>query len=92
MTENFSHQTVLLQEAVDALKIESSGCYVDGTFGRGGHSREILKRLGSDGCLLALDKDARAAGIIATPDTVTITDMTGFVALTARYPRQLAWY
>lgn len=60
MTENFSHQTVLLQEAVDALKIESSGCYVDGTFGRGGHSREILKRLSSDGCLLALDKDARA--------------------------------
>ncbi|MEJ2214294.1 MAG: 16S rRNA (cytosine(1402)-N(4))-methyltransferase RsmH [Gammaproteobacteria bacterium] len=60
MTENFSHQTVLLQEAVDALKIESSGCYVDGTFGRGGHSREILKRLGSDGCLLAMDKDARA--------------------------------
>jgi len=42
--------------------------------------------------LYALDKDARAAGIIATPDTVTITDMTGFVALTARYPRQLAWY
>ena len=42
--------------------------------------------------LYALDKDARAAGIIAAPDTVTITDMTGFVALTARYPRQLAWY
>ena len=51
---------------------------------------EAILRCGAQ--LYALDKDARAAGIIATPDTVTITDMTGFVALTARYPRQLAWY
>jgi len=42
--------------------------------------------------LYVLDKDARAAGIIGPPDTVTVTDMPGFVALTARYPRQLAWY
>lgn len=67
-TENFSHQfthqsghqAVLLQEAVDALNVQSSGCYVDGTFGRGGHSRQILNRLSSEGCLLALDKDVRA--------------------------------
>ena len=67
-TENFSHQykhqsghqAVLLQEAVDALDVQSSGCYIDGTFGRGGHSREILGRLGNQGCLLALDKDVRA--------------------------------
>jgi len=42
--------------------------------------------------LYALDKDARAAGIITTPDNVTSTDMAAFVTLTARYTRQLAWY
>ena len=39
------HQTVLLREAVDALVTTASGYYVDGTFGRGGHSRELLGRL-----------------------------------------------
>ena len=58
--QGFSHQTVLLQEAVEALNVKPSGCYVDGTFGRGGHSREVLKRLDDKGCLLALDKDTRA--------------------------------
>jgi 16S rRNA (cytosine1402-N4)-methyltransferase len=60
MDELFVHQTVLLHEAVTALDVIEDGCYVDGTFGRGGHSREILKKLGSAGCLIAIDKDARA--------------------------------
>ncbi len=60
MTEEFIHQTVLLHEAVAALDVIEDGCYVDGTFGRGGHSRQILKKLGSDGCLIAIDKDVRA--------------------------------
>lgn len=51
------HTTVLLQEAVDALQIRENGIYVDGTFGRGGHSRHILQRLGPEGRLIALDKD-----------------------------------
>ena len=54
------HQTVLLQEAVEALEIKASGTYVDGTFGRGGHSRAILARLGPNGRLLALDRDPQA--------------------------------
>jgi len=50
----------LLREAVEALAIKPSGLYVDGTFGRGGHSRAILERLGPDGRLLALDRDPQA--------------------------------
>jgi len=60
MVEDLVHQTVLLHEAVSALNVIEDGCYVDGTFGRGGHSRQILKKLGSDGCLIAIDKDVRA--------------------------------
>ena len=54
------HRTVLLREAVEALEIKPSGIYVDGTFGRGGHARAILERLGPDGRLLALDRDPQA--------------------------------
>ncbi|MCZ6830399.1 MAG: 16S rRNA (cytosine(1402)-N(4))-methyltransferase RsmH [Gammaproteobacteria bacterium] len=54
------HQTVLLPEAVAALVTERDGYYVDGTFGRGGHSREILSVLGAGGHLLAVDKDLQA--------------------------------
>lgn len=60
------HKTVLLREAVDALVVERDGQYVDGTFGRGGHSREILERLGPSGRLLALDKDLAAASAAAS--------------------------
>ena len=51
------HIPVLLEEAVDALNIRANGIYVDGTFGRGGHSRLILSRLGESGRLIAFDKD-----------------------------------
>jgi len=51
------HTTVLLNEAVAALAIKPDGVYVDGTFGRGGHSKKILDQLGGDGRLIALDKD-----------------------------------
>lgn len=56
----FEHQTVLLKEAVDALQVRPEGHYVDGTFGRGGHSREILRRLAPEGRLLVLDRDPEA--------------------------------
>jgi len=49
-----------LEQAVDGLKVRSDGCYVDCTFGRGGHSRLILARLGSAGRLIALDRDPQA--------------------------------
>jgi len=54
------HQTVLLTEAVDSLVSDRQGCYVDGTFGRGGHSRLILEKLGEKGFLVGIDKDPDA--------------------------------
>ena len=54
------HKSVLLNESVDALSIVADGIYVDGTFGRGGHSRAILQKLGPNGRLLAIDKDLEA--------------------------------
>jgi 16S rRNA (cytosine1402-N4)-methyltransferase len=55
-----AHVPVLLREAVDALEVKADGVYADCTFGRGGHSREVLRRLGSRGRLLALDRDLGA--------------------------------
>jgi len=55
-----SHITVLLNEAVEALNVRADGIYVDGTFGRGGHSRLILSKLGSQGRLIGLDRDLAA--------------------------------
>ena len=54
------HYSVLLDEAVQALVQDPSGLYVDGTFGRGGHSQEILAKLNASGCLLAIDRDQAA--------------------------------
>ena len=55
-----AHIPVLLDEAVDALNIKPDGIYVDGTFGRGGHAKEILSRLSDGGLLVAIDKDPQA--------------------------------
>jgi len=71
MTSNFCHITVLLDEAVEGLAVRADGCYLDGTFGRGGHSRLILKQLGSDGRLLGFDKDPLA---IATGNALAAED------------------
>ena len=62
-TQSFEHITVLLNEAVDALNIQPSGIYVDGTFGRGGHSRLILSRLNEQGRLIVFDKDPAAIAV-----------------------------
>jgi len=58
--QTLTHRTVLLQEAVEALAVRPDGTYVDGTFGRGGHSRAILERLGPRGVLIAIDRDPQA--------------------------------
>lgn len=60
MPATSTHITVLLNEAVDALNIKSGGTYIDGTFGRGGHSKKILSKLGAAGRLLAIDRDLAA--------------------------------
>lgn len=57
---SFSHITVLLQEAVAALAVQPAGHYVDGTFGRGGHTRAVLAQLGAEGRLTGFDKDPLA--------------------------------
>ncbi|MEE4144259.1 MAG: 16S rRNA (cytosine(1402)-N(4))-methyltransferase RsmH [Halieaceae bacterium] len=54
------HQTVLLREAVEALVTSPAGFYVDGTFGRGGHSRYLLQQLNDQGRVLGVDKDTEA--------------------------------
>jgi len=65
MQENFKHTTVLLDEAVNGLNIREDGIYIDGTFGRGGHSRLILSQLGEKGQLIAIDRDPQAIAAAA---------------------------
>jgi len=64
-----AHVPVLLGPVLDGLKIKRDGCYVDGTFGRGGHSKEILEQLGSGGRLIAIDRDPQA--IASAPASLT---------------------
>jgi 16S rRNA (cytosine1402-N4)-methyltransferase len=66
----FTHRTVLLTEAVDGLKIKPDGLYVDCTYGRGGHSRLLLSKLGPAGRLIAFDRD-----LAAIADANTIEDV-----------------
>lgn len=68
---SFCHITVLLDEAVESLAVRADGCYLDGTFGRGGHSRLILQHLGEEGRLLGFDKDPQA---IATGQALAAED------------------
>ena len=60
MKEEFTHTPVLLKESIDGLNIHSEGIYLDCTFGRGGHSQEILKKLNEKGSLIAIDQDLAA--------------------------------
>ena len=83
----WSHTTVLLPEAVQALVTQPDGVYVDGTFGRGGHARAVLAQLGPQGRLIAFDKDleAVAAASAITDPRFTIchgsfADMAGALA------------
>jgi len=67
----WEHQTVLLHEAVEALGVKPQGCYVDATFGRGGHTRLILAALQSSGRVIAFDKDPQA---VAVAEQLAATD------------------
>jgi 16S rRNA (cytosine1402-N4)-methyltransferase len=68
-TPDFLHTTVLLNEAVDALVTDPDGIYVDGTFGRGGHSRLLLERLSAKGRVVAIDRDPDAVRAAASGAT-----------------------
>lgn len=60
MDTEFSHLSVLLNESIDGLAINPDGVYMDATFGRGGHSKQILNRLSEQGRLIAIDRDPTA--------------------------------
>ncbi|MDX5372863.1 MAG: 16S rRNA (cytosine(1402)-N(4))-methyltransferase RsmH [Pseudomonadaceae bacterium] len=78
------HRTVLLDEAVEALTTRLDGRYVDGTFGRGGHTRLLLSRLGPAAQVLVVDKDPRAIAVadaLALEDSRVVVQRGGFVAL-----------
>ena len=78
------HVPVLLSEVLEHLQIRPDGCYVDGTFGRGGHSRRILERLGPEGRLLVIDRDLDAmqvAAELAESDSRVTAEHAGFGGL-----------
>jgi 16S rRNA (cytosine1402-N4)-methyltransferase len=82
-TPTLLHETVLLHEAIEALQIKPDGVYVDGTFGRGGHSQLILQKLDAMGRLIALDKDpAAVAAAQAITDPRFVMVHSGFAHLT----------
>lgn len=87
MHAHFEHRTVLLEETVEAVFTRPDGCYVDGTFGRGGHSRALLARLGPQGRLIAFDKDPQA---IAAAQAVGDPRFTICHADFAQAPTELA--
>ena len=66
---HFTHTTVLLNETVDGVFTSPDGIYVDGTFGRGGHSRLLLSRLGEHGRLIAIDRDPEAVATATSGQT-----------------------
>ncbi|WP_298782560.1 16S rRNA (cytosine(1402)-N(4))-methyltransferase RsmH [uncultured Polaribacter sp.] len=82
------HNPVLLHESVDGLAIKDNGVYVDVTFGGGGHSREILKRLGKDGRLFAFDQDPDAlANVIDDERFVLIPENFRYISRFLRFHR-----
>lgn len=85
MPENYKHTTVLLDEAVNGLNIRGNGIYVDGTFGRGGHSRLILSQLGPEGRLLAIDRDPQAIEVAKTIDDPRFSIIHGPFSALADY-------
>jgi 16S rRNA (cytosine1402-N4)-methyltransferase len=87
------HHTVMLSEAVDALAVQPDGHYVDATFGRGGHSRAILQRLGPAGRLTVFDKDPQAievAQALAASDARVSVLHSGFCELGMLPPGSVA--
>ena len=84
MTQEFNHKSVLLDEAVELLVHDADGIYMDGTFGRGGHSGLILQHLSPQGKLQAFDKDPLAiahAQLMIAEDSRLSISQTSFANL-----------
>lgn len=75
------HLPVLLNEALEGLAIQPDGIYIDGTFGRGGHSRAILEKLGPQGRLIAIDKDPEAIAEAIKHDTRFVIEQGSFARI-----------
>ena len=91
MQSPWTHTTVLLHEAVQALAVQPQGTYVDATFGRGGHSRLILSQLGPQGRLIVFDKDPEAIAQAQALNDARITIRhEGFAALSSLPPASVA--
>ncbi|CAO95793.1 16S rRNA (cytosine(1402)-N(4))-methyltransferase RsmH [Erwinia tasmaniensis] len=88
MHDTFKHTTVLLDEAVNGLNIKSDGIYIDGTFGRGGHSRLILSQLGEHGRLYAIDRDPQAIAAAAEITDPRFTIIHGPFSALAEYAEE----
>ncbi|MBT9432404.1 16S rRNA (cytosine(1402)-N(4))-methyltransferase RsmH [Candidatus Sodalis endolongispinus] len=88
MSENYLHTTVLLDEAVKGLDLRPDGVYLDGTFGRGGHSRLILSKLGAQGRLFAIDRDPAAIEAAQASDDARFTIIHGPFSAMAEYMAQ----
>jgi 16S rRNA (cytosine1402-N4)-methyltransferase len=90
MVESHDHLPVLFAEAIEALRISPQGIYIDGTFGRGGHSGSILERLGEQGRLIAFDKDPQAVahGEERFQEDGRFTIVQGSFAMLERFSQQ----
>lgn len=88
MTEPFQHISVLLNESIDGLAIKPDGIYIDGTFGRGGHSRTILSKLGENGRLYSIDRDPTAIAEANKIDDPRFTIIHGPFSKMAEYAEE----
>ena len=88
MTEPFLHVSVLLNESIDGLAIKPDGIYMDGTFGRGGHSRTILSKLGENGRLYSIDRDPQAIAEAQKIDDPRFTIIHGPFSNIAQYAQE----
>lgn len=88
MTEPFQHISVLLNESIDGLAIKPDGVYIDGTFGRGGHSRVILSKLNENGRLYSIDRDPQAIAEAAKINDPRFTIIHGPFSGVAQYAEQ----
>lgn len=86
-----AHVSVLLDESIQALSIKPDGCYIDATFGRGGHSRAILAQLGPNGQLLSIDRDPQACAVADQIDDPRFHFYRGPFSSIKQFVEQQGW-